>query len=299
MLTEAQCERIRAAGRHTMHDHWFASLLYGEAFLDDDLLAYFDGRALTLCAFAVGELAPVHSSRIREWAVRWVRQTGADSMMLVTPACPDLRALQSLGLQRMRTWPARPITRELIATCPANADSLPPHRIARRALALPYEVRIRAGGAIDANQLALIERFTRFTGLTPYLAGLTMAWPAMMSHQRVHFVEAWRNGSLAGLLAMHQAFENGFVAVAMARDTNARGVTDFLYAHMLNHASAMGCAWVNLCSSPTRGHHAFKLKWAEPSPLAAYALTEWRHPLMARRYHYLWGPRTIRLSAPA
>lgn len=283
-------------GLHTLHDHWFASLLYGEPFLDAGRVAYFDGRFLTLCAYQLDSCEPAPGPELAAWTRQWVRVTRPDAVCLVTPRCPDLRALTREGLARYHTWPAREIAQEMIARCPSPGGART--RRHRRALAEPYEPRLTQGGDIVAEKLRLIERFQRSTGVTPYLAGLTTAWLAILTSRRVCFVEAWQAGKLRGFVAFHQAFERGAVAMAMARDADAVGVTDFLYAHMLDFAGAQGWKWVNLCSSVTRGQHAFKRKWSEPSPLPAYALTEWRRPALARQRYVLWGPRTMQKSSP-
>lgn len=297
MLARDQADRLRALGLHTMHDHWFSSLLYGEPFLSGDLAAYFDGRGLMLCAFPLRGRPLPSRGEIAAWTQGWVRETEADYVVLVTPYCPDLRALRSCGLERFHTWPARRVSRELIAPCPQSAESGQCPRRLRRGLQAAFEARITTGGSMDAAKLALIEQFQRTIGSTPYLAGLTTAWPAILTRERVQFIEAWDTRGLRGFIAMHQAFEQGAVAVAMARDRDAAGVTDFLYAHMLLQARKLGCDWVNLGSCVTEGQYRFKQKWASPSVLPAYALTEWRRRSVARRRFNLWGPRTMKKSA--
>jgi hypothetical protein len=283
-------------GLHTLHDHWFASLLYGEAFLDDDMLAYFDGRHLTLCAYRLGMGEPGSPRDLAAWTRKWVRQTGAGSLMLVSPRIPDLRALERDGLQRFHTWPARPIAQEVIAICPPHGAS--PVRRHRRALAAPYALRTSRGGSVPSQKLRLIERFQRGTGVTPYLAGLTTAWLAILMASEVQFVEAWKDDVLVGFVAVRHSFDRGAVAMAMARDTDARGVADFLYAHMLALGSAAGWEWINLSSSVTRGQQAFKQKWGALSPLPAYALSDWRRAALSRKRYLLWGPRTMQKSSP-
>lgn len=295
MLDDDARLRLHRDGLHTLHDHWFASLLYGEPFLDSNRVAYFDGRYLTLCAYRLATFEEPLLAELADWTRQWVRSTRPDVVSLVTPRCPDLRALACEGLARFHTWPARPIAREVIASSAAPGG--PRTRLHRRALAAPYEVRLTRGGSVVADKLRLIERFQRSIGMTPYLAGLTAAWLAILTSTRVRFVEAWKGERLCGFVALHQAFERGAVAMAMARDADARGVADFLYAHMLEYAGDAGWAWINLCSSVTRGQHAFKLKWAELSPLPAYTLTEWRRPSLARQRYVLWGPRTMQKSS--
>ncbi len=296
MLDHSQKLRIRTHGGHSLHDHQFSSLLYGEAFLEDGLLTYFDGRLLTMCAYAVGQEELPQKQWMSKWVISWVRRTNPESVMLVTPRCPNLRGLSSLGYHRFQTWPAEPITRELIATCPGEAAASRVYRRQRHALNAPYRLQLSQGGDMDSRKMALIERFMRYTGMTNYLAALTTAWPAVLSNHDMYFVEAWREESLVGFIAFHRAFEQGAVAVAMARDPVERGVCDFLYAHMLDQAHHLGCTWINLCSSSTHGQHAFKLKWSEPSHFGAYALTEWRRT-QTRRHFNLWGLRTLRLPA--
>lgn len=296
MLNEHDKDQLHRRGLHTLHDHRFTSLLYGEAHLDEDMVAYFDSRHLTLCAFPLMGHKSVNSYDISRWARRWVQNTQAEAMLLIGPCCPDMRALERDGFRRYHTWRAHAISGELIAACPELNEPL--GRRFRRALQAPFDVRFARGGAIDFAKLRLIERFHRRAGCTPYLAGLTTAWPAILMDSEVHFVEAWQGSTLIGFLALHEAFKAGGVAMAMARDHDFKGVTDFLYAHMLLHGRKMGLDWINLGTSVTSGQRAFKLKWADPSPIPPYVMTEWRRPVVARRRYLLWGPRTMQKSSP-
>ena len=287
---------MRVLGCHGAHDHWFTSLLYGEPSLDNDMAVYFDGRALTLCAYPLVGRSMPERREVAKWASRWVEQTDAQALMLVAPWCPDLRGIRAHGLERYHSWPARHIAQELIAPCPSKANPAAPGRSGRRrrrALAEPYEFRVRPGGTMDSAILALVERFHHRMGVTPYLAGLITAWPAILMAPSVSFMEAWQGRLLRGVIAVHRPFETAAVAIAMARDDKAPGVADFLYAHMLRHLGALGCESVNLGPSATPGQFSFKLKWARPSALPPHAIVEWRVPCLARRYFNLWGPRTM------
>jgi len=288
---------LRCRGRHVMHDHWFSSLLYGEAFLDDDKVAYFDGRALTLCAFPLAGRDLPDRTEVARWAVGWVERTGAEALLLIAPNCPDLRHLRASRMERFHTWRARLIGREMIAPVIDPAVRGSGARRARRALQAPYEVNIGVGGGMDAARLRLIERFQRDIGMTPYLAGLTAAWPAVLTRKHVSFIEARDASGVRGFIAMHRPFASVAVAIGMARDERASGVGDFLYAQMLVQAGAWGCAAVNLGPSVTPGQFRYKLKWAQPSELPAHASTEWRRGNLTRRHYNLWVPRTMQKSS--
>ena len=297
MLTPGEVQRSKSLGVHTMHDHWLSSLLYGEAFLDDDLPVYFDGRGLVLSAFPLtGRPSPTRSD-VARWVLHWVSKTNAESVMLVTPQCPDLRALRNRGLERYLTASARTIAQEVLAPCASTDELKALSRHIRRSLNGLFDVKITIGGHMDSAKLSSIERFQRKIGVTPYLAGLTTAWPAILMNSAVHFIEAWDTVGLRGFIAVHRPFEKGAVAIAMTRDESALGVTDFLYAHMLVHARKMQWDWVNLGSSATMGQHLFKLKWGRLSAHPPFALTEWRNPSMYKRRYNLWGPRTMQKTS--
>ena len=296
MLSDQDKARLHGLGSHTSHDHWFSSLLYGEATLDHANTVYFDGRHLLLCAYPVGGEAIQERAALARWTRDWVRSTDAEVVVLCAPRCPDLRLLAGEGLERFHTWPADKRGQELIARCPSPDSGTDRRR--RRAMKAPFTFRATRGGQLDVDKLRAIERFQRVTGATPYVAALTAAWMAILFDPRVHFLEAWRDDkSLAAFIALHQPFARGGVALAMTRELDAPGVTDFLYAHMIEYGSGIGLDWINLGSSATQGQHAFKQKWAAPSEWPAFALTEWRRPALMRRRHVLWGPRNLQRSS--
>ncbi len=296
MLSGQDRVTLCARGSHTSHDHWFSSLLYGEATLDCSNMAYFDGRHLLLCAYPAGEQVIHTHSALAKWTRDWVRATNAEAVVLCAPCCPDLRALAREGLDRYHTW--RPHGRgvELIARCAGQGDELKSRQ--RRAMKARFKFGVSRGGYVAMDKLRVIERFQRVTGPSPYLAALTSAWVAILLDSRVHFMEARReDGSLAAFIALHQPFARGGNAVAMAREPNAPGVTDFLYAHMIDYGASIGLDWINLGPSVTDGQHLFKKKWAVPSEWPAFSLTEWRKPSLMRRRHLLWGPRNLQQSS--
>ncbi len=277
-----------------MHDHWFSSLLYGEPFLDRDLPVYFDGHALTLCAYPLAGSQHPDPRTVALWARDWVRRTQADALMLVAPRCPDLRLIQTEGLGRYWTWRAQLIGREMVAPCGSEEASRERRRRARRASSKPYDFRVRRGGSMDAPTLSLVERFQRRIPSTPYLAGLVTAWPAILMSPSVQFLEAWQGNRLGGFIALHVPFATTAVAIAMAREDDAEGVADFLYANMIQHAGTLGCDGVNVGPSTTKGQFRFKSKWAQPSGLPPRMITEWRRAPATKRTYNLWGPRNLR-----
>lgn len=293
MLSDQDKAALFGLGSHTSHDHWFSSMLYGEATLDQANTVYFDGRHLLLCGYPVGKDMPMERGALAQWTRDWVRRTAAEVVVVNAPYCPDLRALAREGLERYHTW--RPDERglELIARCRAPCGEPNPQQ--RRAMKLPFSFKVTQGGQLDVEKLRVIERFQKVMGANPYTAAVAAAWMAILLAPRVHFLEAWRqDDSLAAFIALHQPFERGGVALAMARELDAPGVTDFLYAHMINYGSTIGLDWVNLGPSATRGQYLFKKKWATPSGWPAFSLTEWRRPSLMRRRNMLWGPRNLK-----
>ncbi|MFN0140384.1 MAG: hypothetical protein ACKVQW_09920 [Pyrinomonadaceae bacterium] len=294
MLTPSEIRLIEQHGISTFHDYWFNSLFAGEPYLEDGLLAYYDGRVVTLCGFPLRDDTSAKGS-LSDRAQQWVRDRGAESVMFVGPEPVSLQALSNEGFRCVAQARRHKFAAELLIDCSENRGSIFERRVYRRAKMTDFQLTVRSGGMMSSEHFRLMEAFYRQRELTGYLAEIAFALPAVLRSNKVHLIEAIRDGSIIGFVAMHKPFVNTCVGLFLATNDEINGVSDFLYAAMLDQARYLGASFVNVGSSPSAGHYRFKVKWGGQPKVPPYYLVQWSRGNIARRFHTSWGPRLVRL----
>ncbi|MFN2491293.1 MAG: hypothetical protein ABR501_00225 [Pyrinomonadaceae bacterium] len=295
MLTRSEGKLIEQRGMSTLHDYWFNSLFAGEPYFEDGLLAYYDGRIVTLCGFPLRNVPAVDDSVYCRLAQEWVGHRGAESVIFVGPHPISFRALSKEGLRRVVEEKCEKIAAELFIDCTSNSDSVFRRRVYRRSRAMDFQLRVRTGGIVSAEHFRLVEIFYRKRERTGYLAEIAFALPTVLRSRRVQLIEARKDHRLCGFVAMHKPFADTAVGLFLASDHKVIGVCDFLYGAMLEQAKLGGASSLNVGPSPSIGHFNFKLKWGGQSKVPPYYFVQWARGTLARRFHTSWGPRLIRL----
>jgi len=295
MLTRSEVRRIERHGISTFHDYWFNSLFAGEPYLEDGLLAYYDGRVVTLCGFPLRDVPTIKPSIYNRLAQKWVKERKAESIIFIGPKPVSLQALANEGLRLVAQEKRHRFAAELFIDCSGNPGSIFKRRVFRRAKIRDFQLTVRRGGMMSSEYFRLVELFYRQRELTGYLAEMAFALPAMLRSHKVHLIEARRNDRLCGFVAVHKPFVDICVGLFLATDNGINGVCDFLYAAMLDQAKHMGASFVNVGPSPSAGHYDFKLKWGGQPRVPPYYFVQWSRGKIARRFHTSWGPRLIRV----
>jgi hypothetical protein len=287
MLSDGQRDLIRRRGVATLHDYGIISPLSGEAFLQDGVLAYYDGRMLLVCAqpFRSAEAAPAAAARAL--IDQFVEQRGVDSILYIGPQPLRLAELRRHGFFDDGVQKRRPRSAELFLPV-ADAG-----RVYRRATRNGFVARHRTGGMIDANHLVLAEKFYSGLELSEYLAELAASLPLTMTSPDIAIIEAWEHGRLRGFVTVHEPFESLSVALFIAHDRATPGVCDFLYAQLLDHARAKQSEFVNVGPSPTEGHYRFKRKWRGIPLVPPYYAATWRRRGTRCARHRTWLLRIL------
>lgn len=295
MLTRAQRQRVRERGISVHHDHWFTSLACGEAFLEDGLLAYFDGRVVRLIGIPLQGAPRPSRADLRAAAHRWAVDRQAEALMFVGPEPVDFGPLARHGFKRIALRARRPWSAEL--RLPADRERWGAHlrRTEARAGAHGLSASVRRAGSPRAERLRLLERFYRREPTTIYLADLAFSIAAALQSRRVWVIEARRRGQLVGFLALHHPFADSLLGLFLVHDGETRGVSDFLFARALALAARAGAAFVNVGPSPSRGHYAFKRKWGGRVAVPPYYEVDWARGNLARRAYWTFGPRLVGL----
>src|ERR1700720_1798352 len=236
MLTRSEVRLIEQHGISTFHEYWFNSLFAGEPYLEDGLLAYYDGRVVTLCGFPLRDIPIAKASIYDRLSQKWVKDRGAESVIFVGPKPVSLQALSNEGLRRVAQEKRHKFAAELFIDCSGNPGSVFKRRVYRRAKMMDFQLTVRRGGMMSSEHFRLVEIFYRQREVTGYLAEIAFALPAMLRSRKVHLIEARRNDRICGFVAMHKPFVNTCVGLFLATDNGINGVCDLLYAAMLDQA---------------------------------------------------------------
>lgn len=295
MLNRDESRRIKREGLSTLHDYWFNSLFAGEPYFEDGLLAYYDGRIVTLCGFPLRGESPVDDSVYHRVACKWVRDRGAEAVIFLGPRPVSFRVLSKEGLRRVAEEPPHRIDGELLIDCASDSGSVFRRRVYRRARAQDFDLTLRKGGIVSAEHFQLVEMFYRERELTAYLAENAFVLPTVLRSRRVQLIEARKNGRLCGFAAMHKPFADTAVGLFMMSNHRVTGVCDFLYGVMLEQAIRLGASSLNVGPSPSLGHFNFKVKWGGKLAIPPHYFVLWARGNLARRCHTSWGPRLIKL----
>jgi hypothetical protein len=295
MLTHKQIRTIKQYGIATLHDYWSMSLVFGEPFFEQGVLAYYDGRIVTFCGFPLRGESPIENKLILSLSQQWITERAVEAVVYFGSNHLDFRRLKHYGFRRTDYENATEQSSELFLDCSIAPEAIYNLWFYKRAAKIGFKSRVRAGGIIPANYLKLIETFYQNTEVTGYLANIAFAIHAILRSQTVHLIEAWRENRLCGFATLHKAFSDVAVGLFLAHDYKTPRVSDFLYGETLIYARRLGVAHINIGPSPSLGHYSFKRKWGGQPIIPPTFYTQWTRGNLARRYHTAWGPRIVKL----
>ena len=292
MLTEPQRQMIRRCGIATLHDYTALSPMSGEVFFEDGALAYYDGRMLLVCGHALRGAA-ASSESARAMIHRFVDERTVDSVLYIGPEPLCLRELREKGFLDDGVQRRRPRGAELFLPVRQARHDPRLGRVYRRATSNGFVAHHRSGGMVDANHLVLAESFYSGLELSEYLAEVAVSLPIMMTSSEITIIEAWDHGSLRGFVTVHEPFDGVSVPLFIAHDRKTPGVSDFLYAQLIDHARAKQTEFVNVGPSPSEGHYRFKRKWRGFPLVPPYYAATWRRRGARGARHRTWLLRIL------
>ncbi len=295
MLTRKEAGLIRRLGFATIHDYWLTSLSAGEPFYEGGVLAYFDGRMVTLSGFALRDAEPPPAEALRAAAEGWAAGGKAEAVLFLGPRPVSGLLRPGAGL-RLVYEGHRPVTSsELLIDCAEPDSRRRSAKLCRLGRGAGLRLGARAGGIVTAEHFALVEKFYGLRPLSSFLADVSFVIPAVLRSRRVQIIEAREGGRLAGFLLMHRPFDDVAVGLFIFHDHATPGVSDLLYHGMVARARRLGARYVNVGASPTRGQYDFKLKWGGRPLVPPYHCAVWARGHLGRRNYISWGPRLVGL----
>jgi hypothetical protein len=260
MLSAEDQEQIRERGLATLHDFRIVSPTSGEPFYEGGLLCYYDGRILLVCGQPLRDDPIPTPVFVRETIRRWIAGRQVDSVIYIGPEPIDLRFLRQEGFTRTEVGARRTCSAELFLPVDDAPAGVRLSRVYRRANRNGFRARVRPGNLIQVDHLDLVERFYRRRDLSKYLLETALGLPVALMSQATTIIEAVEEDRIRGFVTVHKPFNDVTVALFLAHDETT-GVSDFLYAQLVEHARAVGASYVNVGPSPSIGHFHFKRKW--------------------------------------
>jgi len=298
MLSPAERERIRTQGYCSYHDVPLWCLTEGEPFLDDDLLYYFDGRRLFLCGYPLEREASSLKERIQAIARKCYSLLPVELLVYCGPQSVSFRRACPNGHRLVGTRPADDLGAELVVDCTKPPTNRRLRRWLRSTRRASVEIRVRQGGTFDfeAAQRLIVEKFFSRREITPYLLDIAFVLPALTRSDHVFWLDAICGGKVCGLAVVSDAFAQMDLGLFIAAQPDTGGISDCLYAAILDLARKRGKRFVNLGPSPSPGSYWYKQKWGAQPLVRSYWFSQWACRELARSVFNSWPSRLLQFD---
>lgn len=247
------------------HDWNFYSSFLGEPYLIGDLLAYFDGRVLYVCAFSLSDVW-------REVALEEIQA------IVARPEFVDVEAINVWG----RFAPIAEFYGSRRFPCIAYHDydkdvfdtaidlstfewSLEPAARQARASAdnKAIETRVLQRSYLLAGHISLIEYWRATHDLSPVHSAIAASLPYVIQKSHIYLVEASRLGELLGFAALSFPGKTASILLQSYGYRRPGGrVGDAIMGQAIAFAKDLGSLRLHLGYSRTASLLAFKRKWA-------------------------------------
>ncbi len=235
-------------------DYYVQSGIWGEPFLWDGVLSYFDGETVQVVGSPMGCPRPGGSALvgavIAEWArderVRFVNYFGPYDL---SQPGPDWTAVYS-------SLP-RPWTNELFTSLPHRCRPDVIRRCQRRG----YETWIGRRDFLTHQHIRLLRALARRETLGVSDVGCLVNVVSVLRGEVTTVFEAHAGGELAGFLVTHEFFPGRPLAVIAAFDGARPGVSDLLYHLSMRYYADRGAREIGVGYSHGEGLFRYKAKW--------------------------------------
>lgn len=293
LLTAAQSRRIWELGTSFHHDARIMSLVHGEPHLELDLLRFYDGRVLTISGYPLTDEAGRLQERVKSLAQASVSHAPVELISVWSAERVNLSCLRSQGFRLAQLCRPRAIGGELMLDCRRAVRTRAWHRSPGVARRQHLSVKTLDRLELTASHIKLIENFYCGREVTPYLFNSLFSWPGMLAIERIRWIEAYQHNLLCGLAAIHDAFASVSLGLVLIRDPRVQGVADVLMHRVVASMLETGRHLLNLGSSPSEGHWAFKKKWGAQSWTPPYYYLAWARGELGMIEYSSWPARLI------
>ena len=190
---------------------------------------------------------------LTEWLVEVLWYTG--------PQRISLRRLGIAAFRVVETIAPQPLDSEMLVDCTEELRSERVQRWLRSSLARAFDTVCKPKLVLTSEHYRLLESFFSSREKTEFLLNLAVQVLALAANGSAQWFEVWYKNKLVGLAATMDSFGDTDIAVFACSDRCVKGSADVLHAAMRETTRRNGKRFLNLGSSPYKGHYAFKRKW--------------------------------------
>jgi len=273
------------------HDYKYYSVFYGEPFLYEEFIYYYDGRDLRVTGYDLQGKAI--SSDILAAIIRATNRIG--EIRTITAESPSAVSLARTGLSLTREvmdYPSHKYDFEMIL----NQD-FEQCKSTRKSVRKAKNKGLTASSPKIANfsyqHYALIDRFVRrFELCAFYGAEFIASIYHLLSRKRTILSNSYNREVLVGFTLATLIGDLGIIHMTInANDHN--GISDILYDHTIRKLKQRGAARISLGFSVYRGLYNYKKKWgANPEWAGSYEILWYKENV--RIPSFLWATRIVR-----
>lgn len=235
-------------------DYYVLAGIWGEPFLCDDTMCYFDGETLQVVGSPMGSPRSGGSTRVRDVIAEWVRD---DRVWFVNYYGPHRLASPGKGWDLLYSCPPRPWNIELFATLPHHCRPSDIRRLERRG----FETWVGRREFLAHEHLRLLRDLAKRDTLLASDVGCLTNIVSFLRGEATTVFEARAGGKLAGFLVAHDFFPGRPLMTAAAFDRAPSGVSDLLYHLALRHYADRGAREMGMGYSADEGLFQYKAKW--------------------------------------
>jgi hypothetical protein len=272
MLTAAQQERIFRLGWLMDHDWEFLSCLFGEPFLAQDLLYFFDGSHLSICTWPVDRALLQDDLQQVAWSVlqAGLQELAPSFVDLWGPEFSIPRALPGFRLVSAYPGCASNVNLQIhydTYALPANRNL----RNARQAKRAGLRCVTTRATALTWRHLRMLEEFLQRPDIGPFERTYNCTAPSLAWAESTVFFNAYDEDRLVGFIGVRECLQDVAVATWAAYRRDAHKASDFLQLCMIDHYSEAGLPVLDLGYSIRSELLAYKLRWGANANNGSYA----------------------------
>ncbi len=274
------------------HDFRYYSVFYGEAFLFDEFIYYFDGRDLRVTGY------DLQGHSIRSAALADIIRAAENHARVrtVTAECPRPVSLARRGLSFTReilAYPSPQYGYEMILNHGA-AESKTVRKSVRRAQKNGLTTVSPITRDLTHQHYLLIDRFVRRFEPSPFFgAEFVASIYHLLSRKLTLFLNCYNGQRIVGFTLATVLRSLGISHMTISAGDES-GVSDLLYHHMIRSLRQRGARRISFGFSLNKGLFNFKRKWgAEPTWAGGYEIL-WYRDGASRIPQSLWATRIAR-----
>ena len=254
MLSRDQAEFIAAHFDSVDLDYYVLAGIWGEPFLCDGVLCYFDGETLQVVGSALGSPVQCGATRVAEVIASWVRD---ERVWFVNYYGPHDLSVPGKHWNLVYSCEPRPWNVELFAPLPHRARRSDIRRLERRG----FETWFGRREMLTHEHLRLLRALARRESLLASDVGCLTNIVSILRGAATTVFEARHGGGLAGFLVAHEYFPGHPVLVGAAFDLGSSGASDIVYHMALRHFAEGGAREMAMGYTVDENLYRYKAKW--------------------------------------